>query len=606
MNRLQYFINKYIISDEFPLDARIFNMVCCFGLMAASVATIARLIEQVPFITIAAMLIIIVSIIFILIYVLKTKRYAQMVNFVVISICDVLFPVVFFTNGGMDSGMPAYFVMSMFIAFVLLRGLTRKLVVLSNILIAIVCYIINLNWPALMGIVTLNEFQRIVDHIQSFLVTGLFAGFIFIFMQNLYEKEREKAQRSADEAIAASKAKSSFLSSMSHEMRTPMNAIIGMTQIGMSNLTLAGKDKAFARIDEASKHLLGVINDILDMSKIEAGKIELSSARFDFGKVIGLVSDLISFRVAEKDQVFNENIDGSIPQYLIGDDQRFSQVIANLLSNAVKFTPERGWITLTALNDGISDGMITVRIIVTDTGIGISEEEQSRLFKPFEQADSGTSRKFGGTGLGLSISKHIAEHMDGDITIVSEPGKGSTFTFTAAFEIAKQGRDETVAAHPAKGVHSDAGEQVGAAKTVTSAGSGDGQDGKDVLRGRRILVAEDIDVNREIVEALLEPYGLEIKTAENGIKAVEMISNDPNGYDLILMDMQMPEMDGLEATRRIRKMESDHAKKIPIIAMTANVFAEDVISCLDAGMQDHLGKPIDVVTLIEKIRKYII
>ncbi|MDR3336848.1 MAG: response regulator [Treponema sp.] len=392
-----------------------------------------------------------------------------------------------------------------------------------------------------------------------------------------------------EKAINASQAKGAFLANMSHEMRTPMNAIIGMTTIAKTANDIERKDYCLEKIEDASTHLLGVINDILDMSKIEANKLELASITFNFERVFQKVVNVINFRVEERKQQFTVTIDKGIPPFLTGDDQRLAQVIANLLSNAVKFTPEEGTIDLRAFPAGEENGLYTIQIEVTDSGIGISPEQQTKLFSSFEQADSGTSRKFGGTGLGLAISKRIVELMGGSIWLTSELGKGSTFAFT--FKAA-------VAAEPHSGegsppAHALAGEEVS-------------DEIIDNFEGLTILLAEDVEINREIVQALLEPTLLTIEPAENGAIAVEKFSADPEKYNMIFMDLQMPEMDGFEATRRIRALEAGNLHKhVPIVAMTANVFREDVEKCLAAGMNDHVGKPLDIKEVLLKLREYL-
>jgi PAS domain S-box-containing protein len=388
-------------------------------------------------------------------------------------------------------------------------------------------------------------------------------------------------------AEQASDAKSNFLSNMSHEMRTPMNAIIGMTAIAEGSHELARKDYCLHKIEEASIHLLGVINDILDISKIEAGKFELSPVEFSYEKMLQKVVTVNSFRMDEKHLKLTLNTDEMIPRTLIGDDQRFTQVITNLISNAVKFTPEEGSVTIDSKLLGEEDGNCTLQVKVSDTGIGISDEQKARLFSSFEQADSSTSRKFGGTGLGLAISKSIVEMMGGDIRVVSELGKGSTFAFTIQ---AKRGIDEK---NPA------ADTLPGETGTADVSGAGDD------FEGYRILLAEDVDINREIVLALLEPTNLAIDCAENGVDAVKMFAEAPEQYNMIFMDIQMPEMDGYEATRCIRALEIPEAKHIPIVAMTANVFREDIEKSIAAGMNDHVGKPLNFEEVLEKLRNYL-
>ena len=529
----------------------------------------------------------------------------------------------------------------------------------------------------------------------------------------IYKLQRD-LENALGDAKAASQAKSVFLANMSHEIRTPLNAIIGMTSIGKSAGENEKKDYCFTKIDDASKHLLGVINDILDMSKIEANKFELSSVEFNFERMLERVVNVINFRVDEKKQKLTIHIDSAIPKFLIGDDQRLAQVITNLLGNSVKFTPEGGTISLDAQLAGEKDGLFTMQISVTDTGIGVSEDQQARLFQSFQQAETTTSRKFGGTGLGLSISKNIVEMMGGRIWIKSELGKGSTFAFTvqarkgegkaggfanrevswdslrflavdddpdvleffretmkragASCDTASSG-DEALRLAGEKGFYNicfidwklpgmDGFELTRALKAKTGAagdmtvvmitaadwsalekearesgvnkflskplfkssvvdmvnetlGAGYKQAENEkpglegIFAGRRILLAEDVEINREIVIALLGPTRLEIDCAENGAVAVSKFSESPEKYDMILMDVQMPEMDGYEATQRIRSLDAAEAKIIPIIALTANVFREDVERCLEAGMNSHLGKPLDFDEVLEKLRMFL-
>jgi signal transduction histidine kinase/DNA-binding response OmpR family regulator len=534
------------------------------------------------------------------------------------------------------------------------------------------------------------------------------------------EMEREiaasqvKLQAALKQATSASKAKSEFLANMSHEIRTPLNAITGMTNIGKSAPDMKQMVYCYSRIEEASNHLLGIINDILDMSKIESGKFELSPLEFSFEKMLQRAINVFNLRVEEKRQNLRVYIDRKIPEMLVGDEQRLAQVVTNLLGNAVKFTPEEGSIHISTHLLREEDGVCTIQMTVADSGIGISPEQQALLFQHFQQAESSTTRKFGGTGLGLVITKSIVEMMGGKILIESELGKGATFTFTVqikrgeekyngllkrginwsnarilvvdddadtlafitkitrefgavcdtassgeeALEFIKQGRtydiyfldwklpgiDGIELARILKGIQTDPGNittVVFSAAVLSMAGGDAGgeyidkfltkplfpftivdtvndclgvkdkheedikQEPVPQFAGRSILLAEDVEINREIVLALLKPTLLEIDCAKNGKEAVDLFKEAPEKYDMILMDLQMPEMDGYKATQNIRKLDIPNAKTIPIVAMTANIFKDDIERCLTVGMNGHIGKPLDFDEVLKQVRAYL-
>ena len=383
------------------------------------------------------------------------------------------------------------------------------------------------------------------------------------------------------QATEASKAKSDFLSAMSHEMRTPMNVIIGMTSIGKKSDEVEDKNYALNRIGDTSAHLLGVINDVLDMAKIEADKLELVPVEYNFEGMLKKVMTVVGFRSDEKKQKLIVNVDKDIPTFVCGDDQRLAQVITNLVDNAVKFTPKSGIINLDMYLHEENDDKCKIRVEVTDSGIGISAEQQNRLFNAFEQAESGMDREYGGTGLGLVISKNIIELMGGRIWVESDLGKGSKFIF-----IVEVGRsDKTVQTSPDEDLNRDA--------------SGE-------FAGKRMLIAEDVDINREILISLLEETGLIFDCAVNGKEALDMVEAAPDIYDIVFMDLQMPQMDGYESTRQIRALPSLQGIKLPIVALSANVFTSDIENCIAAGMDDHLGKPLDIDRILEVLRKYLI
>ena len=404
-------------------------------------------------------------------------------------------------------------------------------------------------------------------------------------------KETEHAARAKQEELlnelgkslereqVANRAKRIFLGNMSHEIRTPMNAIIGMTNIAKHTEDTAKKDYCLNKILLASDHLLSIINQILDMSKIEAGKLELSIKPFNFAKMIERVSSVMDIQINEKLLNLSVIIDKKIPYNIEGDELRISQVIINLMANAVKFTPREGSITIEAIANSKSKEEQSLLIKVSDTGIGITKEQQARVFSPFEQAEADTTHKFGGTGLGLAIAKRLVYMMGGEIWLESELGKGATFIFEIPIKMNNISKQDEVADLS--------------------------QIEPNCFAGRTILLADDVEINREIVIAMLETTGLKINCAENGLQALKMFSETPEIYDMILMDIQMPEMDGLSAARNIRQLNTNKSQTIPIMAMTANAYQENISECLEAGMNDHIGKPLNFTQLMEKLQHYL-
>jgi CheY-like chemotaxis protein len=871
------FIDRHVMNEELPLDLRKLNLVCICGFVATFIATVCRIVMGMPLVTILTMLIMMLSVAALLLFVNRFPKYHKgAITVALFAIANIQFPIIFFTNGGIDGGISSYFSMGLILIFLLTHGTTRIFLIISNLVIIGACYYTTTIMPNPISVVQMETWQRLVDILQSLVVVGFFIGIVTVFLDLMYLKEKDTVEATNKElirhdrllevvnnsalslltskegainstisdamkdmcesvdadrmsifekkelggktryvrlytwnkegyeavldtyheeetdavypvletipeweetfekhawvnaplsertdnekfmlgrykiksmllfpifikgeffgftmildcknsryfedsvvnvlfsgsillsnaitrnkmeaernealesAIKASQAKGDFLSNMSHEIRTPMNAIIGMTSVGKATENEERKDYAF--------------------NKIEAGKLELSYVSFDFEKMLKRVVNVVMFPVEEKRIKFGVYIDENIPRKLIGDDQHFSQVITNLLSNAVKFTPEQGEIRLGAYLENETEDDIVLRVMVTDTGVGISEEQQSRLFTSFEQAESSISRKYGGTGLGLAISKRIVELMNGEIKVESEIGAGSTFFFTVhlakdksnslmkeasnwkdiralvvdddkdlldyfkdisrrlkincdtalsaeeaiemlqdradydiyfidmkmpkmnGLELSKHLRSELhsnsiitiISAYQVSDIQDEAplygvdrviskpifpstvsdiiSEYFGSSSVEQEENQIDNFHG--IFKGHKILLAEDVAINREIVCSLLEETGIEIDSAENGKYAVDMFKENPSAYNLILMDMQMPEMDGLKATQIIR--END--KEVPNVAMTANVMTQDIQRCLDAGMNDHIGKPLDIQEVIDKLSRYL-
>ena len=412
---------------------------------------------------------------------------------------------------------------------------------------------------------------------SSILFLSAFAIIAILFVRN--RRAGRQLELQAEAVLAASKAKGIFLAHMSHEIRTPLNAIIGMSYILKNSVDDNDSEKALRSVNQiitSSHHLMEILNDILDMSKIESGKLELTHEPFSLLTACGEVSDIMTHRCMEKNIAFVTNIDQMRDITLMGDKLRLNQVLINLLSNAVKFTDTHGKIEFIAEAVEESAEKVQIKFTITDNGIGMTEEQMQKLFVPFEQADSTIAGRFGGTGLGLSLSQNFVNMMGGIISVTSEIDQGSRFDFSLSFD---KGALPVLQAVDEKYSYVN-------------------------LNGKRMLLAEDIEINRLIVYELLSLTGLSIDEAENGRKAVEMFSAAPEGYyDIILMDIQMPVLDGYGAAKEIRALDRADAKTIPIIAMTANAYKEDVDRALAAGMDGHLAKPIDKPALMETVGK---
>lgn len=426
-----------------------------------------------------------------------------------------------------------------------------------------------------------------------------------------FRAETEKALRKAEEASVA---KTEFLSNMSHDIRTPINGIMGMLDIAEDNFDNKARVRdCMTKMRGAASHLLSLINDVLDMTKIESGNMQMLDTPFDLRALLDSCCSIVEGQIVDRHMTFTKQIGPFWHPYLIGSELHIRQVLINILSNAVKYTPDGGEINFRAKETLFEEGLVHLRMEIKDNGIGMSEEFLQHIFEPFTQEQRSSRTHYKGTGLGMAITKKLVDQMHGSLDVESEPGKGSTFIVRLSLPLGTPPKAEpsVVVRHAASAAASAAAsgsswDDASTAGAETAAAAPAAAETVLPLAGLHLLLAEDNELNSEIATALLEEQGASITAVENGRLALEAIQNAaPRTYDAILMDVMMPEMNGLEATRCIRAYEGKGpGEGTPIIAMTANVFADDVKACLDAGMNSHVGKPLDMKVLVGEILKY--
>ena len=430
-----------------------------------------------------------------------------------------------------------------------------------------------------------------VERDENKTLTKVLYAYQVIDAEKRIELEKQQAMRDACAAAErANVAKTAFLSRMTHDIRTPMNGIIGMTTLAISNLNRNNLEKVgecLAKINTSSTHLLGIINEALDMGQIESGKFALNCEEFNFMQMIEDVKDVIEESAKARKHQLDVSCEEIVHTSVYGDDVRLRKALINILGNAIKYTPDGGKISMEVTEKSTNkEDLCCFEFVIQDNGIGMSKEFLPHLFLPFEREHNDKTSKIQGTGLGMVITKNIIQLMNGDIQVESEPGVGTKFVVTVYMGLQN-------GVSPARQVSTDKTENI-----LNYIASLD-------YSKKKILLVEDNELNREVATEIIALTNAKIEVAENGKAALNMIVERPAYYyDLIFMDIQMPVMDGYEATRAIRQLTDDYTKEIPIIAMSANAFAEDVIAARQAGMNDHIAKPLDLKKLAEAFEKW--
>ncbi|MDR0380450.1 MAG: response regulator [Oscillospiraceae bacterium] len=570
-------LEKYFFSDSRPLAARVFNLVFCSAAVTLLVTTFITLFIMPHPLEIITLVTIDIAVVLMFYICSKYKKYRLGLLLLLGFASFVFFPFMYYAVGGIESGILAYAVMIMVLTFFSLEKKDCFIMILLEIISFAACLCVNNLFPRFFPrpLVTLS--LLVMHNAQSVFTVSIFIGIAVKFQMYMYNMEREKAE-------AASRAKSTFLATVSHEIRTPLNAIIGLSQIQLQadlpKETLSDIEKIY----NSGSSLLGIINDILDVSKIESGSFELIPLDYDTPSLIHDTVQLNIVRIGSKPIVFKLRIDETLPSRLYGDELRIKQVLNNLLSNAFKYTKEGEVTFRTTWERHGDDAQIT--FIVQDTGTGIRQEDIEKLFSEYSQLDVRANRKIEGTGLGLSITKKLVDLMGGTISVESEYGKGSTFTVCFRQKISND-----------LALGKSTVENLESFRFIDNRRSR----GRNLVRAYmpygKILVVDDVSTNLDVAKGLLLPYGLTVDCALSGREAIEKIRSEQVRYDVVFMDHMMPEMDGMEATQRIRELGTPYAKAVPIIALTANALAGNEEMFIANGFDAFLSKPIDVMRL---------